>query len=287
MASFAERMGRRAPRTISQRDDLDKETRNELWNTFVVFKEALSSIDNYSNYQDTAHEKITDAVWAWEFKEAQDEKHNNAQVWMRIKSEMYEANAYDVLDLIEEIGKYMGRYETSYTGAIDKTYRDAFNDRFEHFLVGYRFIGEEITPVDSTVEAEAVIGAIADADSIAGARHSLERATELLADRETPDYPNSIKESILAVEAVVKKVTGKGELSKGLAELEKAGLTIHPALKSAWVKMYGWASDEKGVRHASIEAADADQALAKYVLVTCSAFVSYLVEEGRKAQLLQ
>lgn len=125
-----------------------------------------------------------------------------------------------------------------------------------------------------------------DASSVAGARHALERATSLLADRETPDYPNSIKESISAVEAVIKKVTGKGELSKGLMELESAGLTIHPALRSAWLKMYGWTSADDGIRHGGIEAADADQALAKYVLVTCSAFVSYLIEEGRKIGLL-
>lgn len=95
-------------------------------------------------------------------------------------------------------------------------------------ILRYRFIGHELTPIDTSAEADAIGGAISDVASIAGARHSLERATELLADREKPDYPNSIKESISAVEAVVKKVTGKGELSKGLAELEAAGLTIHP-----------------------------------------------------------
>lgn len=89
------------------------------------------------------------------------------------------------------------------------------------------------------------------------------------------------------MEAVVKKVTGANDdLAAGLKKLENAGLSIHPALKGAWLKMYGWTSDEDGIRHGGIDAADADQALAKYVLVTCSAFVSYLIEEGRKAGLL-
>jgi hypothetical protein len=125
-----------------------------------------------------------------------------------------------------------------------------------------------------------------DAASIAGARYALDRAVELLADRVSPDYPNSIKESISAVEAVVKKVTSEGTLGAGLSKMEAAGLAIHPALKSAWSKMYGWTSDDDGIRHGSIDPSEADQAIAKYMLVTCSAFVSYLTEEGRKVGLL-
>ncbi|MEI3844903.1 MULTISPECIES: hypothetical protein [unclassified Microbacterium] len=75
-------------------------------------------------------------------------------------------------------------------------------------------------------------------------------------------------------------------LGSGLKKLEAAGLPIHPALKAAWLEMYGWTSDDDGIRPGGIEAAGADQALAKYVLVTSSAFVSLLIEEGRKIGLL-
>lgn len=286
MASFAERMGKRAVRSITQSDDLDTETRTELWNVFVVLRTILSEASSQSRWSDDTADNFLGAIWAWEFKKPRDEIQSDAQVWAGIKKLIGEADSYDVLDLIEESVKYLKRYETHYTKDVFATFVEAFNNRFEHFLVGYRFIGEELTPVDSTAEAEAVNAAIEDAGSLAGARHSLERATELLADRATPDYPNSIKESISAVEAVIKKVTGEGTLGKGLTKLEGSGLTIHPALKGAWSQMYGWTSDEDGIRHGGIEAADADQALAKYVLVTCSAFVSYLIEEGRKVSLL-
>jgi len=286
MASFAERVGKRAARSITQSDDLDKETRTELWNTLVVLRDILHDAGRRSNFDDETQKNLLDAVWAWEFKRPRDEKKGDGQVWERIKVEMFNGDWFDVLDLIEETVKYLKRYETPYTRDLDKTISEAFNNRFEHFLVGYRFIGHEITRIDSSAEAEAVVTAIDDADPIAGARHSLERATELLANRETPDYPNSIKESISAVEAVVTKVTGENDLSAGLKRVENAGLPIHPALKGAWLKMYGWTSDDDGIRHGGIEAADADQALAKYMLVTCSAFVSYLIEEGRKRSLV-
>ena len=287
MASFAERVGKRATRTITQTDDLDVDTRTELWNTFVVLRDILNEAGRRSNWDNETAKNLLASIWAWEFKKPRDEMKSEGQVWGLIKQTVMEAEWFDVLDLIEETVKYLKRYAEQYTRNLDETFTEAFNNRFEHFLVGYRFIGQELTPIDTSAEADAINAAIEDVASIAGARHSLERATELLADREKPDYPNSIKESISAVEAVVKKVTGKGELSKGLADLEAAGLTIHPALKSAWVKMYGWTSDEDGIRHGGIDAADADQALAAYMLKTCSAFVSYLTEEGRKTGLLK
>ena len=109
---------------------------------------------------------------------------------------------------------------------------------------------------------------------------------ELLADRQAPDYPNSVKESISAVEAITKKITGEGTLSAGLKKLQSVGLNIHPALKEGWLKIYGWTSDEDGVRHGAIDAATIDQTMAKYILVSCSAFVSYLIDEGKKVNLI-
>lgn len=280
MASFSERMGYRATRTIVQSDDLDNETRTALWNVMVLIQEEMS--ESYDPQQ-TA---LLGALWERQFKRARDERPNHSIIWSVVKKAMRDEPWHDVLDLIEAVVQFLASQPSGYEPQRAAVVAEAFNNRFEHYLVGYRFIHFELTPVDSTVEAEAISGAFADAESFLGARHHLERATELLADRQNPDYPNSVKESISAVEAVVKTVTGEGQLGAGLTKLEAAGLTIHPALKSAWGKMYGWTSDAGGIRHAAIEATDVDQAIAKYALVTCSAFVSYLIEEGRKVGLL-
>jgi len=278
MASFAERMGHRATRSVVQSESLDDETRVALWNVFSVINETLDT-DFESSF-------LT-AVWMWEFHNTHDKRPSTDHaVWMEVKFFILRREWWEVLDLIEAIVRHMARHADSYSKDVPNKVAEAFNLIFERFLVGYRFVGHEITPIDSTAEANAVVGAQEDATPIAGARHALDRAVELLADRQKPDYPNSIKESISAVEAVVKKVTGASDLGTGLKRLEEAGLTIHPALKSAWLKMYGWTSDDDGIRHGGIEAADADQALAKYMLVTCSGFVSYLIEEGRKNGLI-
>lgn len=286
MASFAERMGHRAARTVVQSDDLDGDTRTALWNILFALRQLWEkrAADTYREVK--AERDLLKAVWTWEFKYAADEQPNPGHVWSAIKKHVLSGEWFDVLDMIEEIVKYVYRYEDDSRKDHAELLAEAFNNTFESQLVGYRFIGRKITPVDSNVEAEAVSGAQEATAELAGARHALDRAVEHLADRQKPDYPNSIKESISAVEAVVRTITGETTLGSGLSKLESAGLTIHPALKGAWSKMYGYTSDDDGIRHGGIEAANADQALAKYMLVTCSAFVSYLIEEGRKTKLL-
>lgn len=284
MASFAERIGRREVRSVIQHDDLDSDTRVELWNVMDTARTALSEKER--RHSSRTQTEVLNAVWAWEFKQPADEQPSDGVIWNRIKASIIKGEWFDALDLIEQTVGYIKRYEDAWTKNMVSALVGGYNNRFEHFLVGYRFIGLEITPVDSTAEAEAVSDAITTAAGIEGARHALERAVDLLADRQNPDYPNSIKESISAVESVVKKVTGEGTLGAGLKKLKQAGVSIHPALETAWSKMYGWTSDASGIRHAGVDAADADQTIAKYMLVTCSAFVSYLIEEGRKAGLL-
>lgn len=74
---------------------------------------------------------------------------------------------------------------------------------------------------------------------------------QLLTNKKNPDYRNSIKESISAIEALCKIKTNddKATLRKALNLIEqKYGL--HPALKGAFEKLYGYSSDADGIRHA-------------------------------------
>lgn len=282
MASFSERHGYKSVRSIVQHESLDDESRMEVWNLLAVLPRAFGDM-----YNDSTEHRILEDLWVWHFKEPRDELPFDEYVWRRIKTQVMQGDWNEVLDLREAFAKRWDANETSQSAALKHVFLETLNGRFETMLIGYRLIGLEISPLDSSMEADAVTSAITDVGSIAGARHALNRAVDLLTDRTTPDYPNSIKESISAVESVVKKATGEGQLGAGLTKLEASGLKIHPALKTGWSKLYGWTSNADGMRHAGIEAADADQALAKYMLVTCSAFVSYLVEEGRKRGLLK
>ena len=107
-------------------------------------------------------------------------------------------------------------------------------------------------------------------------------ANKLLADRNQPDYENSIKESISAVEALCEILTGtKGKeatLGKMIKKLEDNGVEIHSGLKSAFNILYGYTSDANGIRHAGDIGGPASTfEEAKFMLVSCCAFVNYLM----------
>ena len=99
-----------------------------------------------------------------------------------------------------------------------------------------------------------------------------------MSDRENPDYPNSIKESISAVESISMVITGddSGSLGELLKVLEKKH-SLAPTLKGAFSKLYGYTSNVGGIRHGL-----KDDGIvigfeeARFVLVTCTSFVNYL-----------
>jgi hypothetical protein len=97
-----------------------------------------------------------------------------------------------------------------------------------------------------------------------------------------------VKESISAVESVA-RVLGK-EDSQGLAsaldELSKK-TNVHGALRAGFVKLYGYTSDEDGIRHAILDEPNVGSDEAKYMIVSCSAFVNYLISKAQSADLLK
>lgn len=135
-----------------------------------------------------------------------------------------------------------------------------------------------MTPITSKEEIESIEEAIENTkDNI---KEHLNSALKHLADKESPNYRNSIKESISAIEALCRERTGSNTLGAAFKELEKSGIQLHPALKSSFEKLYVYTNDEKaGVRHALMDDTS-DYAPtfheAKFMLVACSALINYI-----------
>ena len=149
------------------------------------------------------------------------------------------------------------------------------------------FDRDTIIPVGSDAERETLARAFADvaASESHGARAHLRNAgSELTAG----EYGPSIRESIHAVEAVARVLEpGAQTLRPALLKLEKS-VRIHPALGKGFGSLYGFTSDEKGIRHALLDepVAQVDEADALYMLGSCAAFVSYLINKARQVGLL-
>ena len=98
------------------------------------------------------------------------------------------------------------------------------------------------------------------------------------------EWAESVRESIHAVESVARKLDPKhaNTLDSALKSLEKQ-IRIHPALKNAFSRLYGYTSDEDGVRHALLEdsASPVGRDEAVFMLGACASFVSYLLSKSR------
>ena len=94
-------------------------------------------------------------------------------------------------------------------------------------------------------------------------------------------------ESISAVEAISKVISGdsKAELGQTLKLIEN-NIGLHPALKKGFLAIYGYTSDADGIRHAMINEPKCDFEDAKYMLVSCSAFINYLIMKATKARII-
>ncbi len=163
-------------------------------------------------------------------------------------------------------------------------YTEDFNRIFEQEKSAYRFANEQIVPITNEIELDEIVTAASSEFDAVNAHIS--NALRLYSDRENPSYKNSIHESISAVESMCSIITGmKGKgatLGLMLKKLEDNGVRIHSALREAFSKLYGFTSDEEGIRHGSMDFSNVPAEDAKFMLVVCSAFVNYLIEKYGK-----
>ena len=111
---------------------------------------------------------------------------------------------------------------------------------------------------------------------LTGSEAHLRKATELINQR---DWSGSIRESIHAIESVARILASEevNSLGAALKSLDKKH-PVHPALREGFNKLYGYTSDEQGIRHALIgrPASPSGRDEALFMLGACASFASYL-----------
>lgn len=162
-----------------------------------------------------------------------------------------------------------------------------FNRILESENSAYRICNKMVIPITNELEIKEIKAAlnIEEADSV---RIHIEKALKLFSNRERTDYENSIKESISAVESmccIITEEKGKNAtLGNALKKLKDRKIYIHSAMEKGFLASYGYTSDESGIRHGGIDFTNANFEDAKYMLVSCSAFVNYLMEKWIKIE---
>lgn len=145
------------------------------------------------------------------------------------------------------------------------------------------FDSDTIVPIASDAEEQTLKRAFADLNSteFRGARNHLRQAGSLLTEGE---FAESVRESIHSVESVARVITSSGALGEALSALEKSNI-IHSALKKGFGAIYGYTSDEKGIRHPLIDepTSKVDEIDALFMVGACASFVSYMISKARVA----
>lgn len=152
----------------------------------------------------------------------------------------------------------------------------------EDSRAAYRLLDDDqtIVPITTDEDAATLNRAFADLarSEFDGARQHLREAARHLTEG---DAASSIRESVHAVESVARKLGGTNSLAGALQRL-KLKRTLHGAMEQGFKNLYGFTSDEKGIRHPLIDepSANVDESDALFMIGACSAFVSYLINRN-------
>jgi hypothetical protein len=272
--SFSQRIGKKLAIKSIQLESIDDDLRNGLWN---ILK--LTFLDEHRktthDYNSTYYE-FAQLLWHKFYKLPIDLiSSNDHHTESIIREKFFSVEWNEVYDFLEFIASLENIYDTDQF--IEQT-----NEVLETEFSAYRFIDGLISPISNIIEIDEIKEALNQNNqytSLNGANIHLANALGKLSDRKNPDYRNSIKESISALETTCRILTGESTLGKALKSLDSKGIKIDDQLKSGYEKIYAFTNNkESGIRHAIVDehnSPDFDDA--KYILLLCSSLINYLI----------
>lgn len=274
---FSQRKGFKPIKSVLQVDNVDIDLRNSLWNALDsgYWRYFGSYYDHYGRVGDEVR-ALMRGIWVNYFKVPADLMSPLwSEVYPGLRKYFFSCEWYEVYDFIEFIAENFDfEYELSH---LNPQFISYCNSILEREMSAYRLVGKKITQITDEEEITEIEDALR-LDYLTPVKEHLKSALDLMTNRKSPDYRNSIKESISAVEALGIKIAKipKASLGDALKEIEKK-TKLHGALKSAFSSLYGYTSDADGIRHALLDESNLNFEDAKFMLVACSAFINYLV----------
>ena len=265
--------------------ELPKEARIQIWNVFYIYLDESKyapdflDIDDGTRYLGSPWNNIFKKVHVVHDNQPIDEWSNNFQ---RAKNRLRDRIETQPFNKVFDLVQFVIRHPECPSDFIETMKRAFAFLRLAYIIDGESPTDKEnpptILPAVTQEEGNALLESLQtlrDAGLSGGAKH-LRNASACI---NQGDWAESVKESIHAVESVASTIDPKASQTLGpaLASIEKHG-ALHPALKSAFNKLYGYTSDEQGIRHALRDQAEADVGMdeAVFMLGACASFASYL-----------
>ncbi len=278
---FSQRIGITPIDKVIQIKSIDDDLRNSLWSLLTIFYWDIFNKDEYlhgarNDYISGSNfGSLFKYLWLDYFKKPIDTipilYYGQDNGFDKLRKYFFSATWYQVYDFIEFVSVH------GPTKVCD-SFIVSCNKYMERENSAYRFVDRKIIEISSSEEVSEIEMAIEKSTPYYGVKQHLSSAISLLSDKKNPDYRNSIKESISAVESLCKILSDdkNATLGSALKILEKKR-KMHPALKSAFSSLYGYTNDADGIRHALIVESGLTNADARFMLISCSAFINYVI----------
>ncbi|MFH0711556.1 MAG: hypothetical protein V1889_00340 [archaeon] len=245
-----------------QRGFISDSLKVRLWNVF--YDEIISKVEyplsdrNVSNFLENCWDSI--------FKRGISDFRKIASYSLirEVDNEYSGLEWYEIFDLIEKTIKEFSQQSLT----------EKFNRILKEENSAYRIVNNQVVEIISEEEIREIEKVFDQEDKFNPVQTHLDKALKFLSNRKKPDYENSIKESISSLESLVKIVLSQ----KGtLGELIKK-FNIHQSLKDAIGKLYGWTSDDGGIRHGSDgQGYNPNEEEARLILILSSALINYII----------
>ena len=249
---------------ILQDNWMEEKLKNRIWNVINIRITPFFKNIYYIDTRDNFICAIWDCFWY------RIDKIPNNLIWF---SSFLERNIFNerfhIYDFIEFFYGFIKG---------DKIFKDEINRILKEENSAFQLIESwDVIPITDDIEKECIEESL----EVPYENVRIHIKTAIQHFKEEPkDYRNSIKESISAVEAMCCELTwdSNASLWKALRKLNSLWIEIHPSLEKWFECIYWYTSDESWIRHKldidSIEATFED---AKYMLVSCCAFINYLI----------
>jgi hypothetical protein len=275
MDLFSYRHGIKKNPDTFQTESISDELRNRLWT--CLFNRFFSKPYSYDSgfggggWIYPEHRQACELIWDYYFKDPIDNLENNGRYANDVIRKYFFNAKWDEVYSFIEFCERLNR-----TIIPDPKFSQCINSVLEEEFAGYRLIDVYITPITDKMEIDEINKSLTIDAEI---NEHLQTALKFLSDKKNPNYRNSIKESISAVEALCKKIENNPNVTLGdaLNKIERSGkIEFHRALKAGFSSLYGWTSGADGIRHAMMDSKALCQEDARFMLVACSAFANYL-----------
>ena len=283
--TFSQRHGYESIPEQMRLEELSDDLRREIWNEarrlFFLMRKS-SPLGTYY-FEDKAARIIERIIGGLEniSEDSVNTDYDNVLKLFKLRIFNYPFN--EVLDLVELIIRESPKLEIE-----ENRFGTEIRRSFEKYAAAYWLdmssFPHRFLPRSTKMQGDATRSALAAIhdEGMKGAETHLRQAADHISARQ---FADSITDSIHAVESVTRMLDPKAKtLGEALNSLERSGLLKHPALKEAFSKLYGYTSDEQGIRHALLDkgSPDVDLDEAMFMFGACASFAAYLVNKHRK-----